>query len=299
MTAMSFTGVLPAITTPFRPDGTVDHVFLTEHCRFLLHSGCQGVIALGSLGEGASLDADEKVAVLRTAVQACGSAPVTAAIAHASTRGAVALAHAAAEAGCRGLMVLPPYVYRGSWPETKAHTAAVISATGLPCMLYNNPAAYGTDFVPEQVRELAAELRDLRAVKESSGDARRVTALQSLCGERLQLLVGLDDMVCEGVRAGASGWVAGLVNALPRESVRLFGLCARGDPEAVPLYRWFLPLLRLDTGPDFVQCIKLVQQEMGHGSERVRPPRLPLSGERRAEVLALVAAARAAPPQGR
>jgi 4-hydroxy-tetrahydrodipicolinate synthase len=299
MTAMSWTGVLPAITTPFREDGSVDHGFLAAHSRFLLQNGCRAVIALGSLGEGASLEHDEKVAVLRTVVQACGAAPAVGAIAHASTPGAVALARAAAEAGCRGLMVLPPYVYRGSWPETKAHVSAVIAATKLPYMLYNNPAAYGIDFTAEQVRELQAELPGLVALKESSGDARRVTAALAACGDRLQVLVGLDDMVGEGVRGGAVGWVAGLVNALPRESVRLFDLCARGDPAALPLYRWFLPLLRLDTGPDFVQCIKLVQQELGQGSERVRPPRLPLTGARRAEVLGLLATALAARPPGR
>jgi 1-pyrroline-4-hydroxy-2-carboxylate deaminase len=293
MTAMSWTGVLPAITTPFRQDGSVDHPFLREHCRFLLQHGCQGVIALGSLGEGASLDTEEKVAVLRTVVEAAGKAPAVAAIAHASTRGATDLARAAAAAGCSGLMVLPPYVYRGSWPETRAHVGAVIAATGLSCMLYNNPAAYGTDFAPEQVRELAAGFQGLHAVKESSGDARRVTAIKALCGERLQVLVGLDDMVLEGVQAGARGWVAGLCNALPAESVRLFELCSRGDPAALPLYRWFLPLLRLDTGNDFVQCIKLVQQEAARGSERVRPPRLCLQGARREAVLALLAEARA------
>lgn len=291
---MSWAGVLPAVTTPFGTDGAIDHAFLTRHCQWLLQQGCDGIIALGSLGEGASLEPDEKVAVLRTVAQACGPAPAVAAVAHASTAGAVALARAAAAAGCRGLMVLPPYVYRGTWAETRAHVGAVVAATPLPCMLYNNPTAYGVDFLPEQVAELAAAHANLLAVKESSGDARRVTGIRALCGERLAVLVGLDDMAVEGAHAGAVGWVAGLVNALPAESVRLFALARAGDPAAAALYRWFLPLLRLDTQPDFVQCIKLVQAEVGMGSERVRPPRLPLQGGAREHTLAVVRAALAA-----
>jgi len=290
--------VLPAITTPFTADDAVDHAFLTAHARFLLQHGSRGIIALGSLGEGATLSEPEKRAVLATLVAAAGKAPVVAGIAALATRDAVALARAAAELGCKGLMVLPAYVHRGDLREAQAHVAAVIAATRLPCMLYNNPSAYGTDFTPPFVEALAQAHGNLVAVKESSGDARRVTAIHARCGDRLALLVGMDDMVVEGVAAGAVGWVAGLVNALPRESVALFELARAGQWErAHELYRWFLPLLRLDTVPEFVQWIKLVQQEVGQGHERVRPPRLPLQGELRASGLGTIRRALAERPQ--
>jgi 4-hydroxy-tetrahydrodipicolinate synthase len=287
-----FHGVLPAITTPFRGDGAVDHDALAAHARWLLAHGCEGIIPLGSLGEGAVLAADEKQAILRTLVLACGPAPVLPGIAAAATRDAVALAQLAAQVGCRGLMVLPPYVHKGPIEEATAHVGAVLAATGLPCMLYNNPIAYGVDFAPEVVEALAAAHGNLVAVKESSGDSRRVTAIRALLGERLAVLVGLDDMVVEGVAAGATGWVAGLVNALAAESVALFGLARSDGPEAATaLYRWFLPLLRLDTVPEFVQLIKLVQQE------GVRPPRQPLAGAARAAALATIRQALAQRPR--
>jgi dihydrodipicolinate synthase/N-acetylneuraminate lyase len=193
------------------------------------------------------------------------------------TREAVELACAAKKAGCSGLMVLPPYVYNADPRETCAHVSAVIGATDLSCMLYNNPIAYGADFLPGQVAALAAAHSNLRAVKESSGDARRIAALKRKFRERLTLLVGMDDAVVDGVAAGATGWVAGLVSAFPRESVVLFDAAVRGDHEtAMRLFRWFLPLLRLDTVPKFVQYIKWVQAEVGRGTATVRPPRLPL-----------------------
>ncbi|HEX5050661.1 MAG TPA: dihydrodipicolinate synthase family protein [Planctomycetota bacterium] len=289
MPTSPFQHVLPAITTPFDADDRVDHSFLSRHARWQLEQGCSGLIPLGSLGEGATLDFDEKVAVLRTLVEAAGDKPVLPGIAALSTRQAVALAEAAAAAGCGGLMVLPAYVHKGELHEAKAHVEAVLRATDLPCMLYNNPPAYGTDFTPPFVAELAAAHDNLVAVKESSGDARRVTAIKALVGERLAVLVGMDDMVLEGVAAGATGWVAGLVNAFPRESVELFELARDGKREAATaLYRWFLPLLRLDTVPEFVQLIKLVQQKVGQGSERVRLPRLPVQGRQREHALAVI-----------
>ena len=177
-------------------------------------------------------------------------------------------------------MALPPYVYRGDWRETKAHFSAVIQATPLSCMLYNNPIAYGTDCRADQVAELARENENLHAIKESSGDVRRVTAVLATLGDRLAVFAGLDDMIVESIYMGASGWIAGLVNALPEESVRLVELAKRGErQQAKELYDWFLPLLRMDTEPKFVQLIKLVQQEVGRGSATVRPPRLELEGE--------------------
>jgi len=192
----------------------------------------------------------------------------------------VALAKGAADAGCDGLMVLPPYVYKGDWREMKAHVAAVFNATPLACMLYNNPVAYGTDFLPEQIRELAAERENLEAVKESSADVRRVAAIRALLAERLEICVGVDDAVLEAIGVGATGWIAGLANALPRESVELFKFGINGErDQAFEIYRWFLPLLRMDTVPNFVQLIKLVQAQVGIGNARVRPPRLELTGK--------------------
>ena len=177
-------------------------------------------------------------------------------------------------------MVLPPYVYQGNWREMKTHVAAVFEATPLSCMLYNNPVAYGTDFLPEQIRELAAEHENFEAVKESSTDVRRISAIRALLDRRLEIFVGVDDAVLEAIGVGATGWIAGLANALPRESVDLFNFGMNGESDkAFNLYRWFLPLLRMDTKPNFVQLIKLVQAEVGIGNARVRPPRLELVGD--------------------
>ena len=278
---MNWKGVMPAVTTCFNQDLSVDHGFMAEHCGWLLDNGCAGVVALGSLGEGATLTFDEKREILRTCVKAVhGRGPVVGSVSSLSTAEAVALAKMAADVGCDGLMVLPPYVYQGNWRETKAHVAAVFAATSLPCMLYNNPIAYGTDFLPEQIQELAKEHGNLAAVKESSADVRRVSAIRALLDQRLEICVGVDDAVLEAISAGATGWIAGLANALPRESVELFVCGLHGESEkAFELYRWFLPLLRMDTVPNFVQLIKLVQAEVGIGNARVRPPRLELTGE--------------------
>jgi len=284
---MKWQGVIPAMTTAFKPDYSVDHAFVGRHARWLVDNGCTGIVALGSLGESATLRFDEKVAVLKTLVNALGSkAPVVAGIASLSTLEAVDLAHAAEDVGCSGLMVLPPYVYSSDWREMKSHVQPVIRATKLSCMLYNNPVSYKTDFLPEQIKELAAANPNLHAVKESSADVRRVTALKAICGDRLKLFVGVDDLIVEGVRAGAVGWIAGLVNAFPRESVALYNYAMCGEKKkADDLYEWFLPLLRMDTVPKFVQLIKLVQQEIGMGHERVRAPRCVMAGAERKAAL--------------
>lgn len=277
---MNWTGVMPAVTTPFDEGLKVDHGFMAEHCRWLVDNGCNGIVPLGSLGEGATLSLEEKVRIVQTCVAALrGRVPVVASISALSTADAVEQAKAAADAGCEALMVLPPYVYLGDWREMKTHVSAVIEATPLSCMLYNNPIAYGTDFLPKQIQELAEEQENLRAVKESTADARRVAAIRALLGDRLEVFVGVDDAIVEGVAVGASGWIAGLANALPRESVELFNCAVNGDREkALGMYRWFLPLLRMDTVPNFVQLIKLVQTEVGMGNPRVRAPRLELIG---------------------
>jgi len=177
---MNWKGVMPAVTTPFDERLKVDHAFMAEHCRWLIDNGCEGIVPLGSLGEGATLSFDEKVGILENCVKAVrGKVPVVAAISSLSTADAVDQAKAAADAGCEALMALPPYVYLGDWREMKAHVSAVIEATPLPCMLYNNPIAYGTDFLPEQIKELADEQENLKAVKESTADARRVPAIRA------------------------------------------------------------------------------------------------------------------------
>ena len=277
---MNWFGVLPAMTTPFDTNMKVDHRFLAQHAAWQLGNGCTGLVVLGSLGEGATLEHDEKIAILKTAVRVAGKAPVVASISSLSTLGAVRLAKEAEDAGCSGLMILPPYVYTSDWYEMKQHVSTVMNSTKLSCMLYNNPVAYKTDFLPNQIAELAAEHANLAAVKESSTDVRRIAAIREVLANRLSLCVGVDDVIVEAIGTGAVGWIAGLVNAYPAESVRLFELAKQGkSDQAFELYRWFLPLLRLDTVPKFVQLIKWVQEKAGVGSARVRAPRLELHGD--------------------
>jgi dihydrodipicolinate synthase/N-acetylneuraminate lyase len=278
---MIWSGVMPAMTTPFDKNLVVDHPFLAQHAAWLLGNGCTGLVMLGSLGEGATLENAEKVDILKTAVRvSAGKTPVVAAISSLSTANAVRLAKEAEQTGCQALMVLPPYVYTSDWREMKNHVSTIIQATKLSCMLYNNPVAYKTDFLPSEIGELAAKHKNLHAVKESSADVRRVSAIREVLGNRLDIFVGVDDVLVEGVNAGAKGWVAGLVNAYPAASVELFNLAKAGkSKEAFELYRWFLPLLRMDTVPKFVQLIKWVQEEVGVGSARVRSPRMELQGK--------------------
>jgi len=297
--AMKWTGVIPAMTTSFNSDYSVDHPAIAKHACWLVANGCTGIVALGSLGESATLRFEEKIAILKTIARALeGKAPLVAGIASLSTAEAVDLARAAEDTGCAGLMVLPPYVYSSDWREMKSHVQPVLRATRLSCMLYNNPVSYKTDFLPAQIKELAAVHPNLHAVKESSADVRRVTALKAICGDRLKLFVGVDDLIVEGVRAGATGWIAGLVNAFPRESVALYNHAMRGETkQADKLYQWFLPLLRMDTVPKFVQLIKLVQQELGWGHERVLAPRCVLTGAERTVALATLKQALAKRPK--
>jgi 4-hydroxy-tetrahydrodipicolinate synthase len=298
---MKWQGVMPAMTTALDENYQVDAAFMKRHAQWLLDNGCTGMIALGSLGQGATLTFAEKEAILGNMVAVTANrAPVVAAISALSTDEAVSLAKSAEQAGCAGLMVLPPYVYCGDWREMKAHVTAVLRATPLPCMLYNNPVSYSADFRPEHIAELAGEHRNLEAVKESSTDVRRVTAIRALLGDRLKVFVGVDDAIVEGIAAGAVGWVAGLVNAFPAESVALFVYATAGKiKEAFALYRWFLPLLRMDTVPQLVQLIHRVQQEVGAGSARVRAPRLQTEGAELEETRRVLAQALANRPSVR
>jgi 4-hydroxy-tetrahydrodipicolinate synthase len=283
---------MPAITTPFHADLSVDHEFLKHHVRHLLTHGVTGIVTPGSLGEGATLEHGEKNEIWNTCVNECGDVPVIAAVSALSTSRAVAIARDAERAGCQGLMVLPPYVYRGSKREMLAYFSTIIESTPLSCMLYNNPIAYGTDLSPEDVAHLAQRHQNLHAVKESSADVRRVTGIRALCGDRLAIFVGVDDLIVEGIAAGAVGWIAGLVNALPEESMKLFRACIDGRAREVDaLYQWFLPLLRMDTTYDFVQLIKLIQREVGivgAGGAVTRPPRLLPEGAELERVIAAI-----------
>jgi 4-hydroxy-tetrahydrodipicolinate synthase len=280
--SVNFSGVFPAITTPFAADGSVDHGFLAKHAAWMLESGCHGLVPCGSLGEVATLSFEEKVAVVKTCVEAANGLPVAPGVSSLSTQGAIDFAKASHDVGAQGLMVLPPYAYSTDWREMKAHMKAVIEATPLTCILYNNPIAYKTDFTPVQIAELAAECPNLAAVKESSADVRRIMAIRELIDGRLTLMMGVDDAIVEGIRVGVTGWIAGLVNAFPAESVALWRWTLDGKTkEADELYKWFLPLLRLDVVPKFVQLIKLTQQEVGWGSETVRGPRLVVEGAER------------------
>src|SRR5437868_660641 len=296
---MNWNGVMPALTTAFDAKDRVDSEFMSRHATWMIDNGCTALIMLGSLGEAATLSSQEKVEILKNMVATMkGRVPVVSAISALATRDAVAQAKAAENAGCSGLMILPPYVYRGDWREMKHHIGSVLKASSLSSMLYNNPVAYGTDFVAEHIAELAAEYGHLHAVKESSTDVRRVTAIRAILADRLTICVGVDDAIVEGIAAGAMGWVAGLVNAFARESVVLFEAALGGDTKgAFELYRWFLPLLRMDTVPKFVQLIKLAQQEAGAGSARVRAPRMELAGAELEEARAVLKEAMANRPR--
>jgi 4-hydroxy-tetrahydrodipicolinate synthase len=260
-------GVIPAITTPFAADGGVDHAFLARHANQLLDAGCTGIVPLGSLGEAATLSFDEKVAIMRTLVEAVGArGPVIPGIAALSTDEGVRLARAARAAGCAGLMVLPPYVYSTDWREMGAHVGAIVAATDLPCLLYNNPVAYKTDFSPEQIAQLAAEHPNVQAVKESSGDVRRFAALKSLLGRPAGTAGGHGRRHRGRPRDGRHRLDRRPGQRLP---ARVGAACSRWPaPAATPPPPTSTPgscrCCRLDTVPKFVQLIKLVQQESRH-----------------------------------
>ncbi len=292
-TGAPFRGVIPALVTPFKENGDLCETRLGDLAKAMLAGGCTGTVWPGSLGEGQALAFDERRAgwtAIRDASEGRGNTFAT--ISAASTREAVRQVECAADLGLRGCMILPPYVHKGPSREFEAHFEAMLAAASLPMMLYNNPPAYGLDVRAEQVFALADRHPNLVAVKDSSGDARRLTALVAGSSGRTHAvgaLVGLDDCAVEGARMGACGWIAGLANAMPVESVRLFELAQSSDPAdraaCDALYRWFLPLLRLDTVPEFVQLIKLVMAETGTGDERVRAPRRPVEGTLRAQAL--------------
>lgn len=273
-------GVYPAVTTQFRDDEELDVTATVDHARRLLHAGVHGLILAGTLGEGPSLTGEEKARLLEATLQNVDRrVPVLMTVAETTTALACQRAEEAAGLGADGLMVLPALVYGADRREAEAHFRAVAAATSLPIMVYNNPVSYGVDIEPASFAELA-DCSTLVAIKESSDDVRRITDLRNLTGDRYRLFCGVDDLAMEALVMGADGWVAGMVNAYPRETVALWDAIHAGQlDEARRIYRWFAPLLHLDTEVKLVQYIKLAVEKEGYGSARCRPPRLALEGE--------------------
>ena len=285
----SWSGVFPAAVTHFRDDQALDLPATLKHLDTLIAHGVHGLILLGTVGENCSLEYAEKLEVLRSAVQHVGRrVPVLCGVAECTTQLACRFAADAAKAGVDGLMVLPGMVYKSDARETVTHFRAVAKVSDLPILCYNNPVSYGVDITPEMFADLADEPKFV-AIKESSENVRRITDLKNRCGDRYLLFGGVDDLALESVLLGVVGWVAGLVNAFPAENKLLWDLATAGRwAEAVKVYRWYTPLLHLDTHPKLVQYIKLAMAEAGLGSEMVRAPRLPLTGREREEVLDII-----------
>ncbi|WP_033922823.1 dihydrodipicolinate synthase family protein [Sphingomonas sp. 37zxx] len=284
-----WTGVYPAATTQFATDGSIDIDATQRGFAALVDDGVDGLILLGTCGENNSLDADEKRAVLRAGIEAVGGrVPLVVGVSEFTTRRAAQFAREVEDIGADALMLLPAMVYVPTANELATHFRTVAENTSLPIMLYNNPPAYRVS-VDFPTLELLRPVENIVAIKESAPDPRRFTDVINRFGDRYTVMAGLDDVALEGMLLGASGWVSGLTSAFPQESVALIAAVYRGDWEAARhIYRWFMPLLHLDAEHDLVQSIKLAEQIMGRGSERVRLPRLPLEGARRAEVIAMV-----------
>jgi 4-hydroxy-tetrahydrodipicolinate synthase len=294
----TWAGVFPAATTQFDANLEVDLPATQRVQEALLQDGVHGLVLMGTVGEGNSLRAEEKRSVLGAAVEASkGKVPVIAGVSELTTTAAVSFARDAERLGATGLMVLPAMVYVPTPAELEFHFRAVATATGLPIMLYNNPPSYRVNIDLATLGRLA-DVPNIVALKESAPDSRRFTDIINAFGERFVLFAGLDDFAFEALTLGAMGWVSGLTNAFPVESLQLYESIRAGDLDrARKIYRWFMPLLHLDSEHDLVQSIKLGEQIMGRGSERVRLPRLPLAGARRAAVIAMIERARDSRPR--
>jgi 4-hydroxy-tetrahydrodipicolinate synthase len=294
---IAWRGVFPAATTQFKEDLSIDVQATQRVVDGLIRDGVDGIIAMGTVGENNSLDADEKRMLLKAIVEVvAGRVPVVPGVSEYDARRASAYARDAEKLGADGLMLLPAMVYVPTADELAHHFRTVAESTRLPIMLYNNPPAYRVN-IGVDVLEALKGVDNIVAIKESAPDPRRFTDLINAFGERFMLFAGLDDVALEGLLLGARGWVSGLTNAFPKESVKLVAAAEAGDlATARTIYRWFMPLLHLDAEHDLVQSIKLAEQIMGRGSERVRPPRLPLAGARRAEVIRMIEHAAATRP---
>ncbi len=285
-----WSGVFPAITTQLKRDQSLDLDGTARHIEVLLDSGVTGLIMLGSLGENQPLDAEEKRRVFEHAVKTVrGRVPVLSGVAESSAGAACRYVRDCERLGADGFMLMPAMSYKTPDPaETLAQFRTVAKATGLPIMIYNNPISYGNDITPEMFAQLAS-VKNFVALKESSGNTRRITDLHNVVGDRYAIFTGVDDLALESAVLGIDGWVAGTGIAFPKENQALWELMQAGRwDEAVKIYRWFTPLLHLDTHVKFVQYIKLCVQECGLGSEWVRAPRLPLAGAERKAVLKVI-----------
>jgi 1-pyrroline-4-hydroxy-2-carboxylate deaminase len=286
---VNWKGVFPAGVTHFKNDQSLDLPATMKHLEVMINAGIHGLIMLGTVGENCSLSSDEKMDVLKSTIEHVrGRIPVLSGVAECSTATACRFAKDAQKIGLNGLMVLPAMVYKSDSRETIAHFRAVANASELPILCYNNPVSYGVDVTPEMFLELADQ-PTLVAIKESSDNVRRITDIKNVCGDRYTVFCGVDDLILESILLGAVGWVSGLVNAFPAENRLLWDLATAGKwDEALKVYRWYTPVLHLDTKVKLVQYIKMAVHECGYGSETVRAPRLPVVGTEREEVLAII-----------
>jgi 4-hydroxy-tetrahydrodipicolinate synthase len=284
-----WSGVFPAITTQLKRDESLDLEATANHADVLIKSGVTGIVFLGSLGENQALSPEEKRTVIEVMGEAVnGRVPVLSGVAESSTAAACAYVSDLEQLGADGFMLMPPMLYKGDPRETMTHFRKTAAATGLPIMLYNNPISYANDITPEMFARLA-DVKNFVALKESTGNTRRITDLHNLVGDRYALFTGVDDLVMESAVLGIDGWVAGSGIAFPRENQYFWELTRAGKWEqAREVYRWFTPLLHLDTHTKFVQYIKLAVQETGLGTEWVRAPRLPLTGPERKQILEII-----------
>lgn len=294
---VNWQGVFPAVSTQFHSDQSLDLNASQQMLDRLISEGVHGIIVCGTVGENCSLSAPEKRQVLAAAKEVVnGRVPLISGVAETTTTLAASYAKDAEQIGIDGLMVLPGMVYRSQPHEAIHHLLQVAKSTALPVMVYNNPVSYSVDISLESMAVLA-EQPNIVAVKESTEDTRRISELYNRFGDRFTVFSGVDDIALESLMLGATGWISGLTNVFPQESVAIYNLAKQGRyAEALSIWRWFLPLLRLDTIPTLVQCIKLAEQLAGRGSETVRAPRLPLSGIERQRVETLFADAMATRP---
>ena len=291
-----WTGVFPAATTQFDKELNIDFDATQKGFENLLNDGVNGLVIIGTCGENNSLSAEEKRKVITSAAEIKGSAPIIAGVSEFTTANAIKFAQDAEKAGVDALMLLPGMVYVPTEDELVAHFRAVAAETSLPIMLYNNPTSYRVNMSLDSLEKLR-DVDNIVAIKESASDTRRFTDLINAYGDRFKVLAGLDDVALEGLMLGACAWISGLTSAFPQESVELVKAFENGDMKrALEIYRWFMPLLHLDAGHDLVQAIKLAEEIMGRGSERVRMPRMPLAGARRQAVIDMVEKAAATRP---
>ncbi|WP_088323144.1 dihydrodipicolinate synthase family protein [Polaribacter tangerinus] len=284
--SIQWKGVMPAITTQFTPDDTLDLDMFKVNIQAQLDAGVHGLVLGGTLGEASTLSEEEgRKLTKETVAFVAGKVPVLMNIAEQTTKGAIALAKAAEADGASGLMMLPPMRYNASDAEVVTYFKEVANSTKLPIMIYNNPIDYKLLVTLDMFQELLADCPNIQAVKESTRDTTNITRIKNRFGDRLAIMTGVDTLALESLVLGADGWVAGLVDAFPAETVAIYELVKAGKiTEAISIYRWFMPLLELDIHPKLVQYIKLASKHTGIGSEYVRAPRLILEGEERARI---------------